>query len=247
MSFGAVAVAAAMARPVAASERKFTYVYEATTEPAGSIEYEQWVTWSTRKASDTEFNRIDFRHELEIGLTDRLQLGVYVADWRWEDSSTVNNRVEYRATAFELIYNLSDPTVDLVGAALYGEVKVGPELLELEGKGILQKNVGKWTFGYNATIEAEWEGDRYTEDKGAFEQTAGVSYQVSPNLTFGAEMLHEVEFDDWTDVGDHAVYLGPNASLRTGDWWATVTPLVQVTNVDAEPDFQVRLIFGFNF
>lgn len=41
--------------------------------------------------------------------------------------------------------------------------------------------------------------------------------------------------------------MGPNASYRTADWYITVTPMLQVTDVSSEPDYQVRMIFGINF
>ncbi len=229
-------------------ERKFTFVYEATTAPPGTIEYEQFVTWKASKANDSDFDRLEFRHELEFGLTPRLQLGVYLADWRYQDGESVNiNRVEYRDTAIELIYNVLNPVTDPIGLALYGEVKGGDELFELEGKIILQKDLGPWTLAYNATIEAEWEGDDFDEDKGEFEQTAGVSYQFSPKFSAGVEFLHEVAFDDWDETGPSVVYFGPNAAIRTKSWWLTVSPLFQVTGVDAEPDFMTRVIFGVEF
>ncbi|UCD76864.1 MAG: hypothetical protein JSV91_08025 [Phycisphaerales bacterium] len=230
-----------------ASERKFTYVYQTTTEAPGEIEYEQWITWKTDKGSDSEYDRFDIRHELEIGLTENLQLGLYLADWRSQRGSSVGDGVEYRGTAVELIYNLTDPTVDFLGSALYGELKLGPELFELEGKILLEKNIGKWTGAYNAGIESEWEGDNFGEDKGELFQSFGLSYQVSPKFTLGAEVLHEIPVPDWSDTGDSVLYLGPNASFRTDDWWVTLTPLFQVTDEDSEADFQLRLIFGFTF
>lgn len=231
-----------------AGERRFTYVYESTTLPKGAVEYEQWMTWKTDKDSDPKFDRLDFRHEFEFGLTDKLQLGLYLADWRYEDGRSVaNDRATYRDTAIELIYNLADPVDDGFGFAIYGEVKIGDELFELEGKLIVQKNIGKWVLAWNGTIEAEWEGSNYSEDKGEFGQTLGASYQFSPKLTAGFELLHEVEYDDWSEWKDHVVYLGPNVSVRTPGWWMTITPLFQVTDIDSEPNFQARFIFGFDF
>jgi len=237
---------AATAQIADASERRFAYVYEATTQPKGAVEYEQWVTWKTDKADDSSFNRFDIRHELEFGLTDHLQLGIYLSDWRHQQSDS-GSKTEWRDFAAELIYNLSDPVEDAIGSALYGEVKVGDEFLELEGKILLQKNVGKWALAWNGTIEAEWEGDSYSQDKGAFEQTLGASYQFNPKFLVGAELLHEIEFDDWSETGDDVVYLGPNVSFRTGTWWLTIAPLFQVTSIDGEPDFQTRFLLGFDF
>ena len=231
-----------------AGERRFTFSYEATTSPQGLWEYEQFVTWKASKGIDSKFDQLDFRHEFETGLTDHLQLGIYVADWRYKDGRSVSNdRVEFRDVAVELIYNLTNPVADPLGLALYGEGKIGDQLLELETKFIVQKDLGPWTLVYNATLEAEWEGSSYEEDKGKFEQSFGVSYQFAPSFVAGGEMVHEVEFDDWDETGDYIVYLGPNVSYRAKQWWVTVTPLFQATDVDSEADFVTRMIFGFEF
>ncbi len=251
---GRMLVAAAVLAPIAAEpsavadERRFTFVYEATTMPRGSVEYEQWVTWKTDKDIDADFDRIDFRHELEFGLTDHLQLALYLSDWRYQDGASVaDDGAEWRDTAVEVIYNLTDPVTDPFGLALYGEVKLGDELFELEAKLIAQKDVGKWVLAWNGTIEAEWAGSHFDEDNGKLEQTLGASYQFSPSLLGGFELLYEVKYEDWSKWGDHVLYIGPNLSYRTGQWWATITPLAQVTDVDNEPNFQLRLIFGIDF
>ena len=247
-SVATIVLMLSMVMPAMGGDRKFAFSYEATTSPPGEVEYEQYVTWKKSKATDSDFDRIDMRHEIEFGLTDRLQMGIYLADWRYQDGESVsNNRVEYRDTAFEFIYNLTSPVADPIGLALYGEVKLGDQLFELEGKIIAQKDMGPWTLAYNATIEAEWEGSDYEEDKGAFEQTVGVSYQVSPRVSAGVELLHEVEFDDWEETGRNVVYFGPNMSYRRKGWFVTVTPLFQVSDVDDEADFVTRMIFGLHF
>jgi hypothetical protein len=43
------------------------------------------------------------------------------------------------------------------------------------------------------------------------------------------------------------LFAGPNASLRFGRGFATVTALLQITDLEGEPDVQVRLITGFHF
>ncbi len=232
---------------VKAGERRFVFTYEAPTLPKGAVEYEQWITWKTDKDTDSDFDRIDFRHELEFGITDNFQLAIYLSDWRYESSSSAGDSTEWRDVAVEVMYNLSDPATESIGFTLYGEIKLGDEKLELEGKIIAQKNVGKWVFAYNATIEAEWEGSNYSEDKGEFQQTLGGSYQFSPKFLGGFEVLHEIEYDDWDTWGDHVLYAGPNVSYRSDQWWVTITPLVQLTDVADEPNLQLRLIFGIDF
>lgn len=244
------AVAAVFAASTASGDQRlFTYVYEATTMPKGAVEYEQWATWLTDKPDDSSFDRLDFRHELEWGLTDHLQLGLYLADWRYENGRSVDDDgVEYRDSALEVIYNLTSPVTDGVGMALYGEYKVGPDLQELEGKLIVQKNLGAVVLAYNAILEAQWEqeGGRW-EDNGQVAQTAGASYMLSPQFSLGAELLHEVPLPDWSESDPSVLYAGPNFSWRLGRWWVTITQFFQVTDEAGEPDFQTRLITGVNF
>lgn len=238
-------VAATRAR---ADERAFTFSYEATTMPKGHLEYEQWVTWKARKEVDSNFDRLDFRHELEYGVTDTWQVALYLSDWRYEEGDSVGDGgAEWRNVAVETIYQLMDPTADPLGVALYGEVKGGDELFALETKLILQKNLGQWMAVWNGTLEAEWEGNGLHEDKGELEQALGLSYQINPRWRVGAELTHGIEYADWSDWGDHVVYIGPNASFRRKAWWVTLTPGFQVTGVDEEVDFQTRMIFGVNF
>ena len=236
----------ALAVNVRASERRFTYVYESTTMPKGSWELEQLVTWKTAKENNRDFDRFDFRLEIEYGVTDNFQLALYLADWRYEESPGKRGG-DFRSVSLEAIYNLSDPVTDPVGLALYGEIQIGDEKLELEGKFIVEKQLGPITLAYNASLEAEWEGHHFVEDKGVIQQVAGISYQFSPKFLVGAELVHEWQIPDWQGVqGKGVLYVGPNFSYRTKKWWATLTPLFQVSNVEDEPDFQMRLIFGID-
>jgi hypothetical protein len=234
-----------------AIERRFTYTYETTTSPRGHVELENWVTWKhtdARGANDADL--FQFRHELEFGVTDRLQVGLYVFDWRYDEHDREDHSAEWEHSGVELIYNLSNPTTDFVGSALYLEALVGERSFELEGKLLLQKNFGPIIAAYNLVLEAEWEGEQFgsfEEREGEFAQVLGVSYDVNKSFSVGAEMLHEIPIPDWRDAEDSVVWAGPNASVRFGRGFATVTALLQVTNVDGEPDAQIRLITGFDF
>ncbi len=117
----------------------------------------------------------------------------------------------------------------------------------MESKVILQKNLGGFVLAYNGTLEAVWEGKHLRERGGEFSQSLGVSYEISPTWLMGAEVLHEIDLPDWAEAEDSVVYGGPNLSYRRGNWWATVTQLVQLTNIATEVDVQTRVIFGFSF
>lgn len=243
-----VAALVAGAFPLHAGQRRFTYLYETVTAPKGSLEFENWVTWKHRDdARGEDFERFEFRHEFEMGVTDRLQLGFYVADWQYDQDDSEGHKARYRQSGIEAIYNLTNPTTDLLGSALYGEVLVGEEKVKLEAKLLLEKKFGPLTVAYNATLEGEWEGEEYHEETGEFQQAVGVSYDLNKSFSLGAELLHEIEMPDWENTNDGLVYAGPNASIRYGRVFATVTGLWQITNVQDEADFQARLIFGIDF
>ncbi len=58
---------------IRADERRFTYVYEPETLPAGVFEVENWVTLGAGRnttVGQENYQRWDFRQELEYGVTD---------------------------------------------------------------------------------------------------------------------------------------------------------------------------------
>ena len=221
-----------------AGERRFAYLYEAKRYVPGEIEIENWATWKT----DDDFDRIDFRHELEFGITERFQLGLYLANLRWQDG--VGS--EYRNSAVEGIYNILNPNEHWLGLSLYGEVKFAKDFLELEPKLLLQKNFGDFTLAYNFVVESEWEGDGLADKKGEIKNIIGLSYMPDPKFGFGIEGLHEVGIDNWDNAGKGVFYVGPNATARFGRVWLTAAALWEVTDT-AEPDFQLRTLVGFHF
>jgi hypothetical protein len=223
--------------------RHFTFIYEANTSAPGSLELENWVTWQ-RAAGSGRFDQVDFRHELEYGVTDSLQASVYLADWLYQNDRE-HSGFAYSDTAIELIYNLTNPVVDPLGLSIYGELKGGDRLIELESKLIAQKNFGPLILAYNATLESVWEGNDLGEREGEFNQALGASYEISPRISVGLELLHEFVFPEWRDEAKtRNFFVGPNFSYRRQNWFVTLTALAQVTDTENEPDFQLRTIFG---
>jgi hypothetical protein len=227
-----------------AGVRHFDFLYEAPTSAPGSVEMENWITW--KRGSDPRFDQIDIRHEFEFGVTDKFQLSLYVADWNYH--SPDNEGFIFSDVAVEAIYNLSNPVIDPVGLSIYQEIRAGDRLVEWESKVIAQKNYGRWIFAYNATLEAVWEGADLDEREGEFTQAIGASYEISPRLSVGVELLHEFVFPDWKDEENiRNVFVGPNVSYRRGNWFVTTGVLAQATDTQGEADFQWRTIFGVGF
>jgi len=222
---------------------RFTFLYEANTSAQGSLELEKWVTWQ-RATGPGRFDQVDFRHELEYGVTDKFQVSVYLADWLYEAHPEHSGFV-YSDSAIELIYNPANPVVDPVGLSIYGELRAGDRLIELESKLIAQKNFGPLILAHNATLESVWEGNDLSEREGEFSQAIGASYEVSPRLSVGLELLHEFVFPEWRDEEKiRNLFVGPNVSYRRQNWFVTMTALAQATDTKDEPDFQLRTIFG---
>jgi len=232
--------------PALAGARHFTYIYEAPTSAPGSFESENWVT-SLGTTNPERSDQVAFRHEIEIGVTDRLQASIYLADWFYENDPA-HSGFTYSDSAIELIYNLTNPVIDPIGLSVYQEYKGGDRLFEWESKLIGQKNLGPLILAYNATLEAVWKGKGLSEREGEFQQAVGASYEISPRISVGLELLHEFIFPEWRDNEKiRNVFIGPNVSYRHQSWFVTVTALAQATNTPDEADFQLRTIFGFGF
>ena len=223
-----------------AGARHFSYVYEAPTSPPGSIEIENWATSNFNDG----LSGLQFRHEIEIGVTEQFQASVYLANWDYTRSSD-NRGVHYQSSALELIYNLTNPVAAPIGISLYQEIGAGRRKFESETKLIVQKNFGPLILAYNLVLEAEWEEQGLHEDTGEVQQALGASYEISPRMSMGAEILHEIVLPGWRgSAAENNFFMGPNVSYRGDGWFATVTALAQTTRTRGEADCQVRLIFG---
>lgn len=229
-----------------AGDRHFTYSYETTTMAAGAMELETWMTWKSQQADDPGTDSFDLRHEFEYGVTDRLQLAFYFADWTYERPGKGKSGSDFKDVAVEAVYNLTDPNTSAFGSAVYGEIKGSDDFIELEAKLLLQKNLGDWMIVYNVGGEIEWEND-YRHDEAELMQSLGVSYQISPSFSAGLEVLHEIGVPDVESFGGNGLFAGPTVSWRAGNLGIGISGLWQVTTLDDEPDFQLRTILSVDF
>jgi hypothetical protein len=235
--------------------RPFSFVSNAYPEGKGSVEYEQYVTYKAHKEDDTGYDRFDFKHELELGLADNFDLGIYLAKWRYENSA---DRVgtHFDGVAVEGKFYITNPATDLVGIGLFSEIGVSDNAFTFEQKLVLQKDIGDWTIGYNLELETEVAGmfhqDQTAEAEGEIENLLGVSYAIAPQWRLGGELMVVSKYDNWSEYKGTTVYAGPAISYQGGkigkvDWFVTATPMVQVTNRASEADFQVRVVAGLEF
>ena len=263
MGMAAAVAALGWASVASADERKFTYSYEAKTLPKGTWEFEQWATMKMEKEAG-DFNRLDLREEFEYGFTDRLTAAFYL-NTRYQATRNVPGLEDEHSFGFESVsnawrYKISDPSADVVGFALYGEVTATKEEYELEMKLLFSKHAGPFTFAYNFIYEAELEREaeespewRWTH---VVQNTAGISYALPflERAAVGVEARSEMHFArSLTGESNSAYYVGPNIHYAAGGWWATLTFLRQlnVNGLDFSDSgytkYEVRLIFGINF
>ncbi|HEY4103251.1 MAG TPA: hypothetical protein VGM44_05140, partial [Polyangiaceae bacterium] len=138
-----------------ASERHFGFTYESSVLNPGTAELAPWTTVRAGRAD--YYNAIDGRIEFNYGLMKNLEGAFY-----WNFSSVAEdvlvpgatqlsrlNDSEFDSFSLDLKYKLSDPVADAIGSALYLEGTLGPLIAGVEGRVILDRQVGSWLFAGN--------------------------------------------------------------------------------------------------
>lgn len=266
-AFG-LAAAIALALPGArATERLFTYSYEPETMPQGGFEYEQWVGLAagrTAAVGQEDYNRWEFRHEFEYGLTDNYTLSFYVNESleNFHDplAHQDHSDLHFDGISLENKYLVLNPAEHPVGLALYLEPRIAGDQAEVEQKIILGQRWGDWKWALNLTHATEW-ADDFHSTEGEVEVSLGLSRQLTPRWSVGLEARDHNELPDYREWENTAFYLGPVVSYRRERWWAALTVMPQIygTNFQGNPGqssyldlegyerWNARLIVGVSF
>src|SRR5882724_5417653 len=120
----------------------FTYPHEQLVE--GATELEQFIDFTPAKAAElndvggrpTTYGLFQFQTEFEHGITDRLELGLYVmyAPAPPSDFTSVPTPVEGNGMKQRLRYKLADTGVWPIDVSLYGAVVESEREFEIEAK-----------------------------------------------------------------------------------------------------------------
>lgn len=252
--------------PALADERRFTYVYEPETLPAGALEFENWVTLRTQRnkaVGKDNFNRWDLRQEVEYGVTDRYTVALYVNEKAesYRDSVGVDeSEFEFKGLSLENRYNVLNPAEHAVGFTLYLEGRYSGEEAELEQKLIFGQRHGNWKWALNLEHATEWE-DNLHEVEGEVGASFGIARDLNKNWSLGLELRNQTLLPEYKEVESSALFLGPVLSFHQEKWWAalTVMPQIKGWNMGGDPDgdshyelvdhekLNIRLLLGFNF
>ena len=141
----------------------FTYNYETNAEGEGEIEtYVNLVpvkAYSNNGGQQTALAS-EMQEEFEYGITNRLELGLYVTYapvlQGFTNGGIVPSLLEGNGSKQRLRYRISDAGKLPVDIGLYGEVTENENEVELEAKIILQKRFGPFAIAANLVTEREF-------------------------------------------------------------------------------------------
>lgn len=234
--------------------------------PAGSLEFEQWVSLSTqrtRRVGQDNYNLWVLREELEYGVTDDYTVSLYL-NWQSESFRTSqgenSSESTFKGVSWENKFLVLNPAENPVGLALYLEPSFSGDEAEVEQKVILGQRHGSWKWAVNLTHATEWE-DNLREVEGELEGTAGLARVFKKKWAAGIEFRSLTKLPRYETVETTSLFLGPVISYREEKWWAALTVLPQIwgKNYDGGQDghsrldlvhnerVNVRLILGVDF
>lgn len=213
-----------------ADKRHYVWTYDYQTIEPGQGEIESYYTATAPKWGQLENNVvIEQQVELEVGMTDRFDFGVYGVYTQEPEGSLQFSGYKLRAR-----YRFGEQDQLLLDPLLYIEYKGKPDFSEhgFETKLILAKNLGNISFALNPTLELEME---HGEEEFEVEYTLGTSYRISNSLNIGLEAKGSRD----------GHYIGPVISHGSKHLWVALGSAFAITSVEEyKPEFQLRLLVG---
>lgn len=247
-----------------AQDRYFGRTYTTAILPKGNFDIELWHT-SRFGHEDEYFHAMDQRFEYEVGLGGNVQTAFYFNRFQKSVSDSAGEIHQSSEIGFsnEWKWKVTRPTNKL-GAAVYGELGVKGDELELETKIILDKSFGKnlaaFNIVYELEFEAEREGGKNKFDLAETPLEFDFAYMRNFSTAFGAGIelrdYNELESGSWENS---VLYGGPTVNYRGSRWFAIVNYLPQIVNLHKSPESpkskvldeqeraEARIIVGFSF
>lgn len=247
-----------------AQDRYFGRTYTSNVLPKGSFDIELWHT--SRFGHEAEyFHAIDQRVEYEVGLGGNLQTAFYFNHFQKSvsDSAGHINQSGEIGLSNEWKWRVSRPTSPL-GVALYEELEVKGDELELESKLILDRSFGRNLIAFNAIYDLEAEAKRengkngFEVDETPFEFDLAYMRNFSTAFGAGVEVVNHNDLIEgkWDNS---VLYAGPTINYRGDRWFFIANYLPQIGNLHKTADFpkskvlteheraEARILIGFSF
>ena len=258
-----------------ATDRNFVFTYESRTLQGGLRELESWMSYNYGRKDF--YSAVENRLEFEIGLGKKLQTSLYLNLSAETLPTTVYNPVtnengniifeqqDILETKFnagfsnEWKYQLSDPSANKIGSALYAEIGIAPGQFELETKVILDKKFNDFVTALNLVSELEWKAAREDGQKTKWEQESkleadyGLVYSLPKNFSFGFEARNVNVFHN-NALEHSALFIGPVFSFKQNNWWVSFGAQPQITDLktggldlEDHEKLDTRLLFSYSF
>jgi hypothetical protein len=244
-----------------ANPRPLPFTYTTDTLPAGGVEVEQFMDIQPLRAMDpddatkrTSYLSTAFQEEIEIGLCDRLELGLY---FTWIPNTGVPDAAEFPGVGSGLKQRLRYIFAPLgewpVDVGVYGELTEQSNEVELEGKILLQRRLDRLRIAAN--ISAEYEFNLANERSVTLNPALGATYEVTPTFSLGLDswLRHDGASDAVGFNGDYQIYAGPAVMMSFGKLWWAVGAYGRLTDTghtlqpgDAYGRVYVRSMIGYN-
>jgi hypothetical protein len=216
----------------------FSYPY--ATLPKGLSEIEQYVDLTPVRASlNAETGETvttlgsALVTEVEYGLTDRLELGLYMRFFTEPNTSAGDSQLRFDGLKQRLRYRFADPGAWPVDLGLYGEIAEFSDEIELEGKVILERRIGRWQL--LANLWAEYAMHYSGERAWLANPTAGASFEIVPAFRVGIEYwMHGEIASNQSDGAPRDFnaqfhhYIGPAVLLQGARVWWAVAPYIRL-------------------
>lgn len=199
-----------------AQDRYFVWSYQYGTEEAGESELESNSFFNTPSLSNN-IHSLNQQFELEYGVTDNFQLGLYQVFGRDYPSGNLSAK----SSKIEALYKLAPQNALPADPMIYFEYSRDWNLKnpnQAEAKIILSKEIGKLYGALNGIGEYDFGGRTdFTP-----ELSAGLSYEIFQGLRIGVEGFSTLS--DEGEAGDEDLQgtaLGPTISISTPWLWIT--------------------------
>jgi hypothetical protein len=254
----ASAVLTALAASTATSHanpRALPFTYTTDTLPAGDVEIEQYVDLeplraiSATSAKPEWFLPSAFQTEIEIGLTDRLELGLYltlVPDAGESYASKARFPGIGSGLKQRLRYRFADPDAWPIDVGVYGELVENEREIELEAKLLVHKRFDRLRIAAN--LSAEYELYFSHQRELVWNPSLGATYELSPSFHLGIDAWLRSEYPTnprpavRTFGLGPAAYVGPAVMFNFGKLWWAVGAYARVT--DTSHDLQPGEPYG---
>lgn len=244
-----------------AQDRVFTYTYQSNVLNKGQKELEVWTTLGTGRQD--YYRGLDHRLEFEIGLGGKLQTAFYLNYGYSASQSSNGMNLDFNNSysfANEWKLKLSDPVANKLGSALYFEYTLAPAETELEGKLILDKQMGKFIHALNLVgeleLKKEFEADENKLENEAevkLEWNYGLSYRLRDNWFAGLEVMNSNVLEEG-ELEKSILSAGPGVAYVGKGFWINFTLMPQLANlkgggrsITEDDGLEARLLFSYEF